>query len=410
MLIYSLAISLYNLAIFLAKPFNKKAALLVNGRKNTASILKKFTRDSSRQLAWFHCASLGEFEQARPVIEQLKREKNIQVAISFFSPSGYEVRKNYDLADVVFYLPSDSHLHAQLVLDTLKPDMAFFVKYEIWVRYITEITKRNIQLYLLSATFRPSHIYFRWYGKHLKRALQCFDVIFTQDQASLALLKNNGLPNAVFSNDTRYDRVYDQSMHPKPLPLVRSFKGPGKLLVLGSSYTHEETFAAALIKHHPDLKVVIAPHHINKERIEEIEKQFSFTATLTYSAATEASASSAQVLIIDNIGLLSSIYQYAEIAFIGGGFGSNGIHNTLEAATFGMPVLIGPNNHERFPETGLMTGRKILFTVAAAETFVETMVAFLTDRALLHQTGLAARNFIKENTGATAVIINHIKH
>lgn len=410
MLIYSLAISLYDLAITIAKPFNKKAALLVNGRKNTTRILKNFVRDNSRQLAWFHCASLGEFEQARPVIEQLKRERNIQVAVSFFSPSGYEVRKNYELADVVFYLPSDSTSNAKLVLDALKPDMVFFVKYEIWIRYITEITKRNIQLYLLSATFRPSHIYFKWYGTHLKRALQCFDVIFTQDRASLSLLKNNGLPNAVFSNDTRYDRVYAQSLQPKPLPLISAFKGDAPLLVLGSSYSHEEAFAAEALKNYPILKLIIAPHNITGERIAEVEERFNAFKILKYSTATESNASSAQVLIIDNIGLLSSIYRYADLAFIGGGFGHKGLHNTLEAAAFGMPVLVGPNNHERFPETSLMKEQKVLFTVSTAEEFTKTAGSFLNNPALLAETALASRNFIKENTGATSVIIDHIRH
>lgn len=410
MLIYRVAISLYNLLVLLAKPFNKKAALLVNGRCNSTSVLQQFKRDNSRQLAWFHCASLGEFEQARPVIEQLKKKQDIQIAISFFSPSGYEVRKNYNLADVVFYLPSDSPAHAKLVLDALKPTLVFFVKYEIWIFYIREIVRRNVSLYLLSATFRPSHIYFKWYGRHLKRALQCFDVIFTQDHDSLNLLKSNQVPNAVFSNDTRYDRVYTSSLHPASLPLIAAFKGNAKLLVLGSSYTAEEELATAALTQYPDLKLVVAPHEIASERIAEIDDRFRIFNAIKYSEATTANVSSARVLIIDNIGLLSAVYQYADMALVGGGFGNKGIHNTLEAVTYGMPVFIGPNNHERFPETGLLKKNNILFTVSSADDFTSVLHDFLTTEQKLFQTGQLAKSFILNNTGATAIILNHIKH
>jgi 3-deoxy-D-manno-octulosonic-acid transferase len=410
MLFYSLAIFFYDLAISLAQSVNPKARLLYSGRKNTPAVLAQFKRDRSKHLAWFHCASLGEFEQARPVIERLKRESDIQVAVSFFSPSGYEIRKNYELADVVFYLPSDSPKNAAMVLDALKPNAVFFIKYEIWVHYIHAITKRNISLYLLSATFRDNHIYFKSYGSHLKRALLCFDLIFTQDKASADLLKKHGVINVAVSNDTRYDRVYESCRNAKPLSLIETFKAQQQLLVAGSSYTEEEQMIAGILSEFPELKIVIAPHNIHPERIEEIEKRFSGVTVIRYSEATITNTKEARVLIIDNIGLLSSVYQYANIAFIGGGFGTKGIHNMLEAAAFGMPIFAGPNNHERFPETKILKEAEVLYTVRSQDEFKQLLGSFLSDQLLMKRTHIASKKLIQDNTGATDLIFERIKY
>lgn len=409
MLIYKLAVSLYNLAVFLAKPFNRKAALLYEGRRKAPGLLAGFVRHGNRKLAWFHCASLGEFEQARPLIERLKQECDIQIVISFFSPSGYEIRKNYELADLVFYLPPDSPQNARKVLDALRPDMVFFVKYEIWIHYIRAIAGRKIPLYLISATFRPGHLYFKWYGKHLRKALQLFDVIFTQDRSSLDLLRREGLTNGVFSNDTRYDRVYRASLDPQPLPVIEQFRNGQPLLVLGSSYAPEEHLALRLLGQRPGLKIVIAPHNIGPQRISDIENLFRATGTCRYSEALRTGKCTAPVLIIDNIGLLSAIYRYADLALVGGGFGKKGLHNTLEAAAFGMPVFTGPHHHERFPETALLKQEGVLITVTGEQEFVAKAGGFLDNPSRLEQARITAKSLVKNNTGATQTIMDRLR-
>lgn len=409
-MLYSIAIRFYSLAIAIAALFNNKAKLLHAGRKNTVQILNQFKRDTSKKLVWFHCASLGEFEQARPVIEAMKQQYNIQVAVSFFSPSGYEIRKNYELADVVFYLPSDTTMHAKFLLDKLQPTWVFVVKYEIWLRLLTQLRKRKISSYLLSATFRKNQLYFKWYGGSFKKALQGFDVIFTQDQASTQLLKSNGFNQVVFSNDTRYDRVFDTCKNPKKLDVVKAFKNEHTVLVLGSSYSTEEGLAAKyLAQTNDNIKVIVAPHQISENRIAEVEKTFDAFATLKYSETTLFNAHKAKVLIIDNIGLLASIYQYADVALIGGGFGTKGIHNTLEAATFGMPIFIGPNNHDKFPEIALLKQAGVLKTITSESDFMDQLLAFTTNVHLLQKVKKHSQEFIQQNLGATQTVLQHIK-
>lgn len=410
MVLYYLGIRLYSLAIFIASIFNTKAKKLTEGRKNTWKILGNFNRIQDKPLAWFHCASLGEFEQARPVIERLKRERDIQIVVSFFSPSGYEVRKNYPLADLVFYLPADTTYHAKQLLKALSPQMVFFVKYEIWLRLINQISSHGIPLYLLSATFRPKHIYFKWYGQLFKKALIQFKVIFTQDTSSTLLLKQHGLNNVVWSNDTRYDRVYDTCQQTKPLPLIETFAQQELVLILGSSYAQEEQLALGFLKQLPELnvKLIIAPHEISATRIAHVMGVFEAYKPIRYSEINVENAPNAQVLIIDNVGLLASLYAYAHMALIGGGFGSKGIHNTLEAATFGMPILIGPNNQERFPETTLLKEAGVLYTINNQLEVNELLNAFSKDSNRLQQIKQQSQQFIRQNIGATDVIIAHL--
>lgn len=409
MLFYNLSIWLFSLAISLAKLFHAKAKLLANGRANTPKLLVSFKRKAECKLAWFHCASLGEFEQARPIIEALKARGDYQIAVSFFSPSGYEVRKNYVHADVIFYLPADTAAQARFLLDTLKPDFVFFVKYEIWINLINQVKKQAIPLYLVSATFSPKFPYFKWYGGVFRKALRKFDCIFTQDHASTQLMEKFGFTNVIFSNDTRYDRVFETCQSPKDLPVVKVFKNEQPVLVLGSSYAHEEDLVAKYLKTtDANLKVIIAPHVITPQRIAEIEKLFDKYAILRYSEASLFNAYRAQILLIDNIGLLSSIYQYAEIAMIGGGFGNKGVHNTLEAATFGMPIFIGPNNHQLFPETGLLKEAGVLFTINSADDFCVELLAMLTNNNLRNNIKAQSQQFIKTNLGATALILNKV--
>lgn len=408
-MIYDLAISIYGLAVNIAALFQKKAKLLKDGRNNIFTVLAGFKRNPMQKLAWFHCASLGEFEQARPIIEKLKAQHQIQIAVSFFSPSGYEIRKHYELADVVFYLPADTSKNAKFVLDALTPDIVFFVKYEIWLHYIKAITKRSIPMYLISATFRPNQIYFRWFGKAFKRALKSFDLIFTQDQTSTHTLQINGIGNVLKSNDTRYDRVYETCQNPKRLPIIEAFKQQERLLVVGSSYAQEEKLVEGFLKEDKNIKIVIAPHEISEERISEVEKTFKEFSTIKYSVADEFSVRDKQILIIDNIGLLASIYQYGDVALVGGGFGNKGIHNTLEAATFGMPIFIGPKNHSKFPEIKLLYGAGVLFYISNQDEFDIKLLSFITNTNLLHDVKQNSARVMASHRGATQIILSKIR-
>lgn len=410
MLLYHLGIRLYSLAIFIATFFSAKAKKLAEGRKNTWQLLDDFKRLPEKELLWFHCASLGEFEQARPIIERLKSERDIQIALSFFSPSGYEIRKNYQLADVIFYLPSDTIANAQKLVKLLSPNKVFFVKYEIWVNLITAIFEQQIPAFLLSATFRKEHIYFKWYGKLFDETLRKFKVIFTQDDLSTELLKSKQFTNVIKSNDTRYDRVYNTFTTAKPLPLIAAFAQQQLVIILGSSYSQEEQFTHDFMSQavQPHLKIIVAPHHIDAIRIAQIKTQFARFNPIEYSNATLENISQHQVLIIDNIGLLSSLYGYAHIAFIGGGFGSKGIHNTLEAAAFGMPIVIGPNNHHRFPELEALKNVEVLFTIENQEHLNKLFNRFVTDSNYLNRTKARSQAFIKENIGATDIVLANI--
>ena len=408
-MIYNFALNIYGLAIQIAAIFNAKAKLLLNGRKQTPKLLTQFTRNTHKKLAWFHCASLGEFEQARPLIEKLKNNHDYQIAVSFFSPSGYEIRKNYELADIVFYLPKDTAKNAKMILHNLMPNVVFFVKYEIWLHYIKSIVKNNIPLYLVSATFRKNQLYFKWYGGAFKKALKSFDALFTQDKSSTQVLIDYGFKNVVFSNDTRYDRVFETCQNPNDLPIIAAFKQQHRLLVVGSSYGYEEKLVAAFLKENKKLKVVIAPHQISKERITEVEQTFKNYATTKYSDAEHILVHDKQVLIIDNIGLLASIYQYGDVAFVGGGFGKKGIHNTLEAATFGMPIFIGPNNHDKFPEIKLLHGAGVLFYINSQQAFDNRLLSFITNTNLLHDVKQNSSRVMAANRGATKIILDKIK-
>lgn len=406
-LLYPLSISVYSLLIWLLKPFHEKAALLFAGRKNTFHQLQNFKKGSGK-LAWFHCASLGEFEQARPLIEYLKQQKNYQIAVSFFSPSGYEVRKNYALADVIFYLPADTSQHAKRVLQLLQPDVVFIVKYEIWVNYINAISQQKIPLYLLSANFHANHIYFKWYGKFLRDALRKFTHVFTQTTEAENLLRQFGFSNVVTTGDTRYDRVLDTISNPMHLPLVSAFKGANKLIVAGSSYQTEEAILVEALKQFDALKIVIAPHEIKLERLVEIEHTFKGFSCMRYSQAKEQDVFNYRVLIIDNIGMLASLYQYADAAFIGGGFGTKGIHNTLEAAAFGMPVFVGPNNHDRFPEVGDLLRNGSLFVVDQPEHFNQQFNQLWNDEKSWDEIKTLSQNFVQQQAGATQKVLKYL--
>jgi len=402
LLIYNIGLQLYFCAIYAASFFNKKADLWIKGRKNSS--YNKF-----EQSTWFHFASLGEFEQGRPVLEQY-REKHPQgkVVITFFSPSGYEIRKNTPLADAVYYLPLDTAANARRFIEAIQPDMAIFTKYEYWYHFFNELHKRDIPLYIISGIFRPKQIFFKWYGGLHRKILSFVSWFFVQDEASKLLLQNVGLNNATVSGDTRFDRVWANAQQPKDLPLIKQFTGDSKVFIAGSTWPDDEKLLAQLISKYPHWKFIIAPHETGEEKINNLISLLPTNAALRYSTLKQASQISnleSQILIIDNIGMLSSLYQYGDIAYIGGGFGV-GIHNTLEAAAFGLPVIFGPN-YDKFKEAKDLVALKCGFSINN-EAELKTAVSFLADDAEQRAIGTKIKAYVKDNTGATETIMNHI--
>lgn len=352
MLFYNLGIYLYTFVIYLASLFKPKAKLWVNGRKNWkqnyAEQLKKLS--GSKKL-WVHCASLGEFEQGRTLIESIKaKHPEYKVILTFFSPSGYEVCKNYEKADAVFYLPYDSPSNAAAFLELISPDKILFIKYEFWVNYLNEIRKKNIDCYLVSAVFKDHHPFFKWYGKIFIRSLSAFKTLFVQDQNSFQLLKSINITNVEICGDTRFDRVMEIKNKFTPIPEIEKFKGHSKLIIAGSTWPSDEDLILQTLNelNDPAVKLIIVPHDIEeallKETISKLNK-YQFT----YSLFTESFNSDARVLVLNTMGLLSKSYHYADQAYIGGGF-NGGIHNCLEAAVYGIPVTFYGEDHVKYNE------------------------------------------------------------
>lgn len=405
-LFYRLSISLFSFVIRLAAPFNLKARQIGEGRKQSFRKLEEIQHD--RPLVWVHCASLGEFEQGRPVIEAIRKQHpEYRILITFFSPSGYEIRKNYDQADYICYLPADTPGNARRFISLAKPQMVFFVKYEFWHHYIGELKKQNIPLYLFSAIFRENQLFFRnspW-GKWYRNVLFGFEHIFVQDQHSVNLLKSIGIDKVTVAGDTRFDRVAEIARNRKNLPLAEAFKGASMLVVVGSSWKPDEELLAGYIHTHPEVKFIIAPHETKKANVERLINLLK-TPSICYTEATEATVMNKQVLIVDTIGILSSLYQYADMAYIGGGFGV-GIHNTLEAAIFGMPIVFGPN-YLKFFEAVSMVKLGIAFPVARYSELEKTLDLLLTSQDRKKQIAEICTTFTKQNLGATTVILNKV--
>ena len=343
-ILYLVGIRIFHLLVIIVSPFNSKAKLWLKGRKRIFRSLKKGVKQDDKIL-WFHCASLGEFEQGRPVIELFKKEyPNHKILLTFYSPSGYEIRKNYEYADCVYYLPLDTPVNAKLFLDIVKPEAVFFVKYEFWYFFLREIGKRNIPLYLVSGIFRKNQRFFKSYGIKSKKMLRWFTHFFVQNEESKQLLNSINLKNVSVTGDTRFDRVYKIAQQSKYLPLIKKFAEKSPVIVAGSTWRPDEELIIEYFNYTKNpFKIIIAPHEIHKENILRIIDSIkSDKKVLRYSEAQEDNIENADILIIDSIGILSSVYKYGTIAYIGGGFGK-GIHNILEAATFGLPIVFGPN-------------------------------------------------------------------
>lgn len=405
--LYTFSIHLFSILIRLAAPFNTKAKQISQGRRKTFQELQaKIKHD--KPIVWVHCASLGEFEQGRPIIESIRKEHpGYQVLLTFFSPSGYEIRKNYELADYICYLPADTKRNARKLIDMVSPEIVFFVKYEFWRHYLTELKDRNIPLYLISAIFREEQQFFRdspW-GKWYREMLFCFEHFFVQDGQSVQLLGQIGLTNVTRAGDTRFDRVAEIARNGKNIPLVGKFKGDSPLVVAGSTWKPDEEILAQYIHSHPEIKFVIAPHETKRANVERL-KNLLKTTVICYTEASEESVMNKQVMIVDTIGILSSVYRYADLAYIGGGFGV-GIHNTLEAAIFGMPIVFGPN-YLRFNEATSMVNLGIAFPVNDSGSLIAILDQLLSDNEKRKWVSGECTVFTNQNLGATQIILNKV--
>jgi 3-deoxy-D-manno-octulosonic-acid transferase len=398
---YNIVIKIYYGLIYLASFFNKKAALWINGRKTT--VIKPY-----KGCIWFHFASLGEFEQGRPVLEALKiRYADKPIVVTFFSPSGYEIRKHTPLADAVYYLPLDTAAKARQFIGALQPQMAVFTKYEYWYHYFNELHKRQIPLYIISGIFRPKQLFFKWYGGLHRKMLGMVSRFFVQDEASKLLLKNLDIQNVTVSGDTRFDRVWANAQHPKELPVIAEFKDGKKIMVCGSTWPKDEALLCQLIGLYPDWKFIFAPHEVEEHKIDLLIKLLSAHQFVRYTQiASFRDIAAYRILIVDNIGMLSSLYQYGEVAYIGGGFGA-GIHNTLEAAAFGLPVIFGPN-YQRFKEARDLIAIKAGKSINDIDSLKHATDLVLNSAELRAEVGGLTKKYVREHTGATEAIVGYI--
>lgn len=398
--LYNIGIFFYGLIIKLLASFSTKAKLFIQGRKDIFTQIENKLIPEDNPI-WFHFASLGEFEQGRSVLEKLKYQvPGTKIVITFFSPSGYEIRKNYALADGIFYLPLDTPHNAKKFVEIVNPKMAVFTKYEFWPNYFQALYAKHIPLYVISGIFRKNQVFFKWYGAFYRNVLKCVSHFFVQNTESLLLLNKIGLNNVDISGDTRFDRVYENAQSPKDLPLIKAFCGQSPILIAGSTWPDDEKLLVNLAEKIPNWKLIIAPHEIHETHINAITTLFPNSAKFSDLGISNANHQ-AQTLIIDNIGMLSSLYQYGRIAYIGGGFGS-GIHNTLEAAAFGIPVIFGPNYH-KFKEA------KDLIEINAAKSIndqTELVAAF--EFFNKNSCGHLAKGYVVNNTGATNRILQNI--
>ncbi|SFN43206.1 3-deoxy-D-manno-octulosonic acid transferase [Salegentibacter flavus] len=406
-IIYNLFISLTEFLLPIAGIFSHKMKLFVKGRKEIFQRLKSEIQVGEKYI-WIHAASLGEFEQAVPVIELLKEKyPGHRILVTFFSPSGYENKKKHPLADVITYLPIDTPGNARKFLELVKPELVFFVKYDIWPNFLQEIKQRGIRSFLISGVFRKDQVYFKSYGSWMKKALQSFEHIFVQNQESKELLEKNGFNNVSLSGDTRFDRVSRQLTYDNKLEILENFLQDELCIVAGSTWPEDEELLLEYINSAPaKVKFIIAPHEIKAEKINDFRKKLKVSSVL-YSETSSQEPKDFQLLIIDNIGLLSRIYSYADIAYVGGAAGNTGLHNILEPATFGIPIVIG-ENFEKFPEAKRLQQLAGLYSVASAAELMEIFEKLVKNQDFRKQTGMIAGHFINSNTGATRVISTYL--
>jgi len=418
---YTIFLWLYKTGIWIVSPWNQKARLWLNGRKNLLERLAKLKLEKNDRVIWMHCASLGEFEQGRPVLERLRKQyPNNKIVLSFFSPSGYEIRKDYEGADHIFYLPPDSKKNAKLFIDAIQPSLVIWIKYDYWFYYLHELKKRNIPALLVSASFRSGQPFFRWWGRLHRYMLDCFTHIFVQTEVSKKLLAAIGIvSNVSIGGDTRFDRVIEISGQFSPMPLIESFCDNKKVIVAGSTWEEDEEELDHYANTHPDIKFIIAPHEIDEPHLREIENLFhesirysvlekKLTDKTLSSVNRQPSTSNPNVLIIDNIGMLSRLYKYATIAYVGGGFGDDGVHNVVEAAVYAKPVVFGPVIEKYFEAMELVDlgGGIVIDSALEAEEVFERLFNNPDEYRFSSE---AAANYVYGKKGATEIIINYIQ-
>lgn len=403
MLLYNICMVIYAWLLRVVALWNKKAKQWVVGRKNIFERMSQAISPTDR-VVWIHVASLGEFEQGRPIIEAIRQQHpEYKILLTFFSPSGYEIRKNYDGADYIFYLPADTPSNVTRFLDIAHPEIAVFVKYEFWLNYLTQMKKRGVRSYLVSAIFRQDSVFFRSYGSMWREALDAFDQMFVQNEESRELLHSIGYDNVIIAGDTRFDRVAAIAKAAKPVEIVAKFKGASRLFVAGSTWGPDEDILLPLINENPDVKFVIAPHEMDEVRINKILSSAKGGAKRYTQCVADTDFSTTQVLVLDTIGILSSVYGYASWSYIGGGFGV-GIHNTLEAATFGLPIAFGPK-YEKFKEARDMVALGAATKVESAEELKLWFAPLRDNTEHLTHTSTIAKDYTAKNQGATALFM-----
>lgn len=401
LLLYNFGIFLYRLLLILVSPFNSKAKSFLQGRvRLLETVQQKIT--FPEQCIWFHFASLGEFEQGRPVLEKLKEtHPGERIVISFFSPSGYEIRKNYHLADVVCYLPLDTAANAKAFVRLIRPKAAVFTKYEFWYHHFEALRENGVPLLLISGIFRPEQVFFKWYGGFYRKILGLVTHFFVQNEQSAALLKGLGLTNVSLSGDTRFDRVAQHAGSATAIPLIEDFCAGLPVCIAGSTWPQDESLLERLIQQFPGWKFILAPHEVSPAHLRRLREMFP--ESLFYSKIKNKEAQGHRVLVIDQIGLLSSIYRYGNLAYIGGGFGA-GIHNTLEAAAFGLPVIFGPK-YQKFQEAKDLLMRRAAISIDSAESLSAAFLTLQKDT----EAGNAARQYVASKTGATTQIVHYLE-
>lgn len=413
MFLYNLGIYAFQVGLKLASPFNPKAKLWVEGRKNwEENLTSKVTSLQLENAVWFHCASLGEFEQGRPVIEKLKKEYPQQkVVLTFFSPSGYEIQKDYPYADLVAYLPADTANNAIRFLSILKPKLAIFVKYEFWLNYLFELDKKHIPTFLISTVIKKHQSFFKWYGGNFRRALKTYHTIYTQDVYSIKLLRVLKVSTGVLTGDTRFDRVLQICSAPKQIKEIEDFSKDAFVIVAGSSWQKDEDYLIEsyvdLKQKHPQLKLIIAPHEIDKKNIDRLRNLLSKHKLAYHLFSDNPPSYTDSILVVNAIGFLSSIYQYGTVAMIGGGF-ADGIHNILEPTVYGLPVLFGPNYH-KFNEAFEVIDLNAGFVVNDATKLTKQLNVLIEDKSVLAESSRLAKNYVLKNSGATDKIVDGLR-
>ena len=404
----------YNFIVFLATQivtvialFSSKMKLFVNGRKTVFSTLKSKIK-SDENTIWFHAASLGEYEQGLPVMEKIKEEfPTHKIVLTFFSPSGYEVRKNNTIADVTVYLPLDTKANARKFIELARPEMVFFIKYEFWPNYLNELKKKQVKTYLISGVFRENQAFFKWYGGFYRNALKSFDYFFVQNENSKKLIQSIGFNNVKISGDTRFDRVATILEKDNSLDFIEEFKDGKTTIVVGSSWPKDEKLLVEYINNTSEnIKFIIAPHNIKKEQIQELKNSIT-TKTVLFSEKKNQNLADYQVFIIDTIGILTKIYSYGDIAYVGGGFGNPGVHNILEPATFGLPIIIGPN-YSHFAEATALVNIEGCISISNHTELKEAFDLMLQNEDERLEKGHICSTFVQMNKGATNVVLKHV--